>query len=132
MLNILTFCSFSPLGHAIGFSHHGDTDLGTIQAGQVQVFCSLPGAEPQVSNVVATNTMNPSSNMASPIHASATASASATAGTPTNNSQNAMDASGKNKPATEQSVQKSGASHWAVGDSSMIAALGVVSLYMAL
>jgi len=111
---------------------YGDTDLGTIQAGQVQVFCSIPGAEAQVSNVVATNMVNASSNMASPIHASATASPSATPGASATKTQSDMNAGGKNTPANEQSAKKSGASHWAVGDYSMIAALGVVSLYMAL
>jgi hypothetical protein len=111
---------------------YGDTDLGTIQAGQVQVFCSIPGAEAPVPNVVATNTVNPSSNMASPIHASATASPSATPDASANNTQSDMNAGGKNAVATEQSVKKSGASHWAVGNGSMMAALGVVSLYMAL
>lgn len=111
---------------------YGDTDLGTIQAGQVQVFCSIPGAEAPVTNVMATNTANPSSNMASPIHASATASPSALPGASASSPQSDMNAGGKNTPANEQSAKTSGASHWAVGDCSMIAALGVVSLYLAL
>ncbi|KAI8583020.1 hypothetical protein K450DRAFT_268941 [Umbelopsis ramanniana AG] len=105
-------------------------DLGTIQAGQVQVFCSIPGAEPQVSNVMATNTMNPASNMASPIQASATASPSASV--PPSNSINDMTVGKKDTPANEQSTQKSGASRWVAGNYSTMAALGMVCMYMAM
>lgn len=81
---------------------------------------------------MATNTVNTLPNMASPIHASATASPSATPGAPANNIQSDLNAGSKNTATNEQSVKKSGASHRAVGDCSMIAALGVVSLFMTL
>ncbi|KAI9288399.1 hypothetical protein BC943DRAFT_316440 [Umbelopsis sp. AD052] len=106
-------------------------DLGTIQAGQVQVFCSIPGAEPPVSNAMPTNTMNPASNVISPIQASATASQSVSAPS-ASISQNDVNAGKKDTSVNEQSSQRSSASHWVAGDYSMMAALGLVSLYMAL
>jgi hypothetical protein len=122
-IKINSFCMYC------AFSLYGNTDLGKIQAGQVQVFCSMPGAEGPVTNVLPTDIMIPTS-VISPIHASATASQAAVTGSPAKDSQKDMNASASAAAANPQpSAQKSSAGRRAVWDCSMAAILGV-SIYI--
>jgi hypothetical protein len=107
-------------------------ELGQIQSGQVQVFCSLPGAEAQVSNGIPSKIMATAPTMASPIRASATNTVATSTGV-ANGDRTVKDAeviapSAAKQPATTAGTSdaKRAASNWSLA----VAVIGI-SLYMA-
>lgn len=107
-------------------------ELGQIQSGQVQVFCSLPGAEAQVSNGIPSMIMATAPTMASPIRASATSTVATGTGV-ANGDRTVKDAeviapSAAKQPATTAGTSdaKRAASNWSLA----VAVIGI-SLYMA-
>ncbi|KAJ2958509.1 hypothetical protein NQZ79_g5959 [Umbelopsis isabellina] len=68
--------------------------LGQIQGGQVQIYCSLPGAEDPIKKEMATTASAAMATMASPIHASATEPQATGSGKGTVNNDHAAIQSG--------------------------------------
>jgi hypothetical protein len=105
-------------------------ELGQIQAGQVQIYCSLPGAEAPIKQEVGTKASTAVATMASPIHTSATEAQATEVGKGmVNNNDHAAIQSGTTGTTTLLKPLKNGATAQAmIQNGSLLGLLGVAIL----
>lgn len=95
----------------------------------MQVYCGLPGAEPQVPIAVTTKIMAPAPTMASPIHATATEARATGNSNGIVNNDSAVKVAGTNpstavKQNSNSTTQASGDARRMAWDYSVVAVLG--------